>query len=263
MGTSMKDPIANEWFEWDKPRDKNVFASLRSIIKHRHGAWKSTAQALFFQGNGYVHLNLKEKPEEHIHEEIEENLGVSVFDGQDVMFVSGVYSDEYTPGDRWSESNFRRVMHVFIFDSLGVVEHHRMPFGRDNKPNPARVSRVWARERSPDKVINVWDTESARASRHYQDATKWAPRGETLVRGEIVSSKVVDGLFGKSFKIMVVDDRGFKVWMTRPGSIGATPKGSRIEVVARLEPSDSDPCFAVGKYPKQAALIGKNMELEI
>jgi hypothetical protein len=259
----MKDPIVNEWFEWDKPRDKNAFASLRSIIKHRHGAWKSTAQALFFQGNGHVHLSAKEKPEEYVHEEVEENLGVQLIDGQDVAFMSGVYSDEYSPGDSWSESNFRRVMHVFVFDSLGVVEHLRMPFTKSKKPNPARISRVWVRERSPDKIINVWDSESARASRHYQDATKMAPSGETLVRGEIVSAKVVDGLFGKSPKIMVVDDRGFKVWMTRPGSIGAAPKGSRIELVARLEPSDSDPCFAIGKYPKKAAVIGKNMELEV
>jgi hypothetical protein len=259
----MKDPIVNEWFEWDKPRHKNAFASLRSLIKHRHGAWKSTAQALFFQGNGYVHLETKKRPEEYIYDEVEETLGVHLVDGQDVMFMSGVYSDEYTPGDSWSESNFRRVMHVFVFDSLGVVQHSRMPFNKSNKPVPARISNVWVRERSPDKLINVWDSESARTSRHYQDATKWAPRGETLVRGEIVSAKVVDGLFGKQPKIMVVDDRGFKVWMTRPESIGAAPKGSRIEVVARLEPSDSDPCFAVGKYPKKAGVLGSNMELGV
>lgn len=85
------------------------------------------------------------------------------------------------------------------------------------------------------------------------------------VTGEIVSAKWRISDYGESLKIVVKDDRGFKVWGTCPRAIADTVgsddveslKGQRIEFVAEISASDDDPCFGFHKRPKDARFLSR------
>lgn len=66
--------------------------------------------------------------------------------------------------------------------------------------------------------------------------------------------EVVPMVVGSTYKMLVQDDRGFKVWGTVPGSIAAD-KGDEIKFVANVEASDDDPKFGFFKRPRKAVTL--------
>lgn len=94
-----------------------------------------------------------------------------------------------------------------------------------------------------------------------------APVGRVTVTGEIVHVKLHEDMYGSTFKIIVRDDRGFKVWTTMPSALrpdsisGGAPeiyalKGKRVRFDAALSRSDRDASFAFGKRPTKASVLG-------
>jgi hypothetical protein len=77
------------------------------------------------------------------------------------------------------------------------------------------------------------------------------PTGRVVITGEIVSSKAVESYYGTQYKMLVKDDRGFKVWGTVPSAICGT-KGNRVEFTATVEPSKDDEYFGFYKRPTKA-----------
>ena len=97
--------------------------------------------------------------------------------------------------------------------------------------------------------------------------------GKHIITGKIISTKLVDG-FGYNqtvLKMLVVDDRGFKVYGTvpqaiideavpRPHSLGAQVwdyevlKGQRVTFSATVQASDDDDKFGFFKRPTKAAI---------
>ncbi|QZE10320.1 hypothetical protein SEA_LUNA18_32 [Microbacterium phage Luna18] len=125
-----------------------------------------------------------------------------------------------------------------------------------------------------------------RAERATEAAAHPAPTGRAVVTGEIVSAKAVEGDYGTTYKILVKDDQGFKVWCSLPkaqvdqafdewhaehpehytwgpdcwllGADGTDEqgvKGRRITFTATLEPSRDDKSFAFGKRPTKGAWL--------
>jgi len=123
------------------------------------------------------------------------------------------------------------------------------------------------------------------AKRAHQEAHP-APMGRVVVTGEIVSAKMVESDYGTSYKVLVKDDQGFKVWCSLPkaqadqaieeyndshpepytwgpacwllGADGTDEqgvKGRRITFTATLEPSIDDISFAFGKRPTKGAWL--------
>jgi hypothetical protein len=104
-----------------------------------------------------------------------------------------------------------------------------------------------------------------------ESAAHPAPAGRVAVTGTIASTKVVDGEYGTTFKILVKDDRGFKVWVSLPRAqydevtVGldwdpeytwfSALKGKRITFTAGLTPSHDDPAFAFGSRPTKGAWL--------
>lgn len=113
-----------------------------------------------------------------------------------------------------------------------------------------------------------------------------APTGRVVVTGEIASAKVVEGDYGTSYKVMVKDDQGFRVWVSLPkaqveqavyeynethpepytwgpacwllGADGTDEKGvvgRRITFTATLEQSRDDKSFAFGSRPTKGAWL--------
>lgn len=97
-----------------------------------------------------------------------------------------------------------------------------------------------------------------------------APSGKVTVTGEVLSTKWQENDFGGCLKMLVRDDRGFKVWVSVPSSIAPRTvwdpetheqsvtnldAGTRVTFSATLEVSDRDETFAFGKRPTKAAIV--------
>jgi hypothetical protein len=85
------------------------------------------------------------------------------------------------------------------------------------------------------------------------------PQGKMVIEGTILSVKSVDGYFGATtLKMLVEDDRGFKVYGTTPdvilGQEGGL-RGRKVRFNASVEPSEKDNCFGYYKRPTKAQLL--------
>lgn len=85
------------------------------------------------------------------------------------------------------------------------------------------------------------------------------------ITGEIVSGRWRESDFGESYKIIVRDDRGFRVWGTAAEALwqdGELPNGTRVTFDAAVAVSDDDPTFGFFKRPTKAARVGESVQAE-
>lgn len=75
------------------------------------------------------------------------------------------------------------------------------------------------------------------------------------VEGEVLSTKTIDGDYGVTYKMLVLDERGFKVWSTIPSAIDVE-RGDRVRFVANVDVSHDDPCFGFASRPRKAEGAG-------
>ena len=82
------------------------------------------------------------------------------------------------------------------------------------------------------------------------------PVGRVKVQGTIVSNVLKQGWGDDAMirKLLVRDDRGFKVWGNCP-SLMNPALGSRIEFTATLEPSKDDPAFGFYKRATKVSVV--------
>jgi hypothetical protein len=82
--------------------------------------------------------------------------------------------------------------------------------------------------------------------------------GRQTILGEVTTVKEQEGQWGYSLKMLVKDDRGFKVWGSIPQAlVDATDdelKGKRVTFTATVEASKDDDKFGFFKRPTKAAL---------
>lgn len=81
------------------------------------------------------------------------------------------------------------------------------------------------------------------------------PAGKHTITGEVLTTKITEGFYGKTLKMLVKDDTGFKVWGSIPAVLGRPANGERVEFTANLEPSKNDPAFGFYKRPTKARLL--------
>lgn len=97
--------------------------------------------------------------------------------------------------------------------------------------------------------------ESTMTQQLTQDVERQAcPVGRTTVTGTVVSVKFVEDRYSYDYnevkKLVVLDDRGFKVHLTEPRSV-CVEVGDRLQFSVDIQPSD-DPHFGFGKRPTKA-----------
>lgn len=105
---------------------------------------------------------------------------------------------------------------------------------------------------APAKIKARQAREKAEAERMAQ-ATP-VPTGTEQITGEVLTLKWVEGDYGSTLKMLVMEDRGFKVWGTCPRAI-QPEKGDRVSLLAAVEPSHDDPLFGFYKRPRNASVI--------
>jgi hypothetical protein len=145
-----------------------------------------------------------------------------------------------------------------VFEGL---EH----WGRLSKGQEAAVRKIMQKQKAYD---------AAKAAEYAAAAE--CPEGRVQVTGTILSVKLVDNGWGaysidKTWKMLVRDDSGFKVWGTIPTKLmeqtelfvtrqiydNRSLKGQRVTFAAATQPSDDDSKFGFFKRPTKAQLLGE------
>lgn len=87
--------------------------------------------------------------------------------------------------------------------------------------------------------------------------------GRIDIAGKVLSTKWQESLYGDTLKMLVLDDRGFKVWGTVPAAIDDVERGNRVAFTASVERSDDDETFGFYKRPVKAELIIEEVETNV
>jgi len=125
-------------------------------------------------------------------------------------------------------------------------------------------------ERTRNFIERVIDSELGRQA-EYADAAD-VPTGTVEITGEVVTIKWQEGKFGNTEKMLVKDERGFKVWGTVPRSLWSDTKqddegnlthlpgveeGDTVKFTATVERSKDDPKFGFFKRPRAAEFVAR------
>lgn len=70
-----------------------------------------------------------------------------------------------------------------------------------------------------------------------------------VITGKVLSTKWVEGYYDNVLKMLVLDDRGFKVWGTVPSALSAE-REDRVSFTANTEQSRDDETFGFFKRPR-------------
>jgi len=114
-----------------------------------------------------------------------------------------------------------------------------------------------------DAIARHFDRKAARAAE--QEAAEPVVEGRIEITGEVLTTKYTDGYYGSTKKMLVRDDRGFKVWGTVPESLDRVDgilssetvlkAGQRVKFTAQVEASSDDPKFGFFKRPSKAVRL--------
>jgi hypothetical protein len=120
-------------------------------------------------------------------------------------------------------------------------------YGNISDRQAAAVIKSAERDRERAAKREQWKAEAAAATPIPTSALD--SRGRMHIAGEIIATKTVENSgYGCSYKMMVRDDRGFKIWSSVPSSIDAQ-RGMRISFDAAVTISDNDAAFGFAKRP--------------
>lgn len=108
-----------------------------------------------------------------------------------------------------------------------------------------------AQEQGVRKALETRKAQEQNRAEEKENAVA-VPEGRLQVEGEILTIKEQESQYGITVKMLVRDDRGFKVWGTLPLSLGDVDKGSRVRFVARLQRSEKDETFGFFSRPTKA-----------
>src|SRR4029077_17349995 len=99
------------------------------------------------------------------------------------------------------------------------------------------------------KLIGKIDSRAAVAAQRAEEneAAADCPTGRVTVTGVILSTRTQEGDYGTTFKMLVRDATGFKVWATCPN--WNAQKGDLVTFSVKLTPSDRDAKFGFGSRP--------------
>tara|TARA_B100000902_G_C27278889_1_gene900478 strand:+ start:104 stop:937 length:834 start_codon:yes stop_codon:yes gene_type:complete len=103
--------------------------------------------------------------------------------------------------------------------------------------------------------------EAAAAAKTIEEAEYAAaepcPAGRTQITGEILSTKLQQDFYGSTLKMLLKDDRGFKVWGSVAASLEQPQRGDRVTFMATITPSDDDTKFGFFKRPTKAVYLNE------
>ncbi len=88
-----------------------------------------------------------------------------------------------------------------------------------------------------------------------EDAAEAIPEGRQVITGTVISTKYQESEFGETFKMLLKDDRGFKIFVTVPVAIDGLQRGDRVSLTATLKRSNDSSKFGFGSRPSKASTL--------
>lgn len=110
-------------------------------------------------------------------------------------------------------------------------------------------------------VAEAWERHLARTAERQAERESAEPcptEKAAVVEGVVLKAEWRESQYGSTLKMVVKDDRGFRVWATCPKSINVHSDelpGTRIRFVADLEQSNDDPCFGFATRPRKGEVL--------
>ena len=83
------------------------------------------------------------------------------------------------------------------------------------------------------------------------EAAEPCPTGKVEISGIVLTTKWQESMYGSTLKMLVQDDRGFKVWGSVPSKL-ENVKGRSVSFSATVQPSEDDEKFGFFKRPTKA-----------
>lgn len=101
--------------------------------------------------------------------------------------------------------------------------------------------------------------EKSEAERAERDAAHESgadvEEGRVVITGEVLAFKWQSSEYGDTLKMLVQDDRGFRVWGSVPKSLDDAERNSRVSFTATVQKSNRDSKFGFFKRPSKAEVL--------
>lgn len=106
-------------------------------------------------------------------------------------------------------------------------------------------------------MVRTERREAERAERDRIEAENASPvvEGRIVVEGQVLATRWQESDYGATKKMLVRDDRGFKVWGTVPSAILDIEREDRVRFTATVEQSNDDETFGFYKRPSKAECL--------
>ena len=228
----------------------DAFYSFEGMIKKSEGFFKS------LKHSNFVLKNMVEKRNSDL---VLTSFGYS-FDEKNhfVSHISGTYS--------WADYGSRsKIPYIFayVFDKYGLLKKYKIGGngnGRDGwSACPSKCKLVW--ERKNDADLPQWHFEEEKQKEEKVEIPWDFFKEKKEYQGKILSIKdhyTNYSYHGEhSLKMLMMDNRGFKVWGTLPSKISEAEVGDEISFIAKLKPSDEDSSFGFFSRPSKPKIIKK------
>ena len=232
--------------------DEDRARSLAGVIKN-NGCWKSSAQARHARTHMRLRVNAYYDDQDDLDAEYDDGsrYGVTLESGQVFTKVDGsITFAPRKPDGEWhgGEGGARPWTKIYVLDGIGVVYAAKAKFKKtDGSWGVCGLEMVFERDSSgPDH----WSEQDEQRAAEDADADD-APSGRVEVQGVVLNTKYQESDYGSTLKMLVKDERGFRVWTTVPSSMMGIDTGSPVHVKVTLTPSDDDAKFAFGKRPSE------------
>tara|TARA_R100001086_G_scaffold247031_1_gene180340 strand:- start:282 stop:1130 length:849 start_codon:yes stop_codon:yes gene_type:complete len=117
-------------------------------------------------------------------------------------------------------------------------------------------------DRQFDAIEPAWNKHQTRQVEREEEMTAPVVEGRVQITGTVLGTKRHDSMYGETLKMLVKDDRHFKVWGTVPrallDAVEDDLKGSRVIFVATVEQSRDDETFGFFTRPIKAEIRREN-----
>jgi hypothetical protein len=242
--------------EWGAQVSGNdVVKSLTGLIRYNNGEWKSEKQANWYRSiaasqfaspNNQTVMALREQP-------MFEAVGV------DVIVVTGraVFAARDTDWNGYQRYGGGTPMERhFYIDGKGVFQIDKVKFSGGRAASVETVEK--ADPAGTDQFV-VLDRQRAEREIAHEEAmadVPAVPEGRHDVHGEIVKLTWKNSDWGRSLKMIVKSDEGWKVWGTVPAAFeNDVTEGMKITVRYTMKRSDRDDRFAFGSTPSNLVIV--------
>ena len=159
---------------------------------------------------------------------------------------------------RWSDAA-QEARKVWKYEEITLVDmvEKLVKYGSLSEKQVAFMKTLVARMPERERIARERAAEA--------EAAAECPTGRVVVHGTVLSTKVVESMFGNQVKMLVKDTTGFKVWCTVPDSwLGDGPvRGATVRFKVTLKPSTDDPKFGFGSRPHPVAIEYKSQEEQV